>query len=222
MLPRAVGEGRRIARNIHRLGRLYLTKSVYAAFLIALDGGARLHLPVPAPPPDGRGVPDDRHPVVRPRAGAERGAALPRAPADARSPRSRCPPASGSAVASLLSFFFVDAHLRRHARGGPDRGDDDADRARALLHPAARARAGPRAHRDPELHARDDRRARRALRADPRGRPGARLLRARDALRRPVVPVPGRGRRRARRSRRAGWRLPYIQQLESDVGKTTG
>jgi magnesium-transporting ATPase (P-type) len=36
MLPRAVGEGRRIARNIHRLGRLYLTKSVYAGFLIVL------------------------------------------------------------------------------------------------------------------------------------------------------------------------------------------
>ncbi|MDQ3758459.1 MAG: HAD-IC family P-type ATPase [Actinomycetota bacterium] len=36
MLPRAVGEGRRIARNIHRLGRLYMTKSVYAAVLIGL------------------------------------------------------------------------------------------------------------------------------------------------------------------------------------------
>ena len=36
MLPRAIAEGRRIARNIHRLGRLYLTKSVYAAFLITL------------------------------------------------------------------------------------------------------------------------------------------------------------------------------------------
>ncbi len=35
-LPEAVGEGRRIARNIHRLGRLYLTKSVYAAALILL------------------------------------------------------------------------------------------------------------------------------------------------------------------------------------------
>ena len=34
MLPRAVHEGRRIARNIHRLARLYLTKSVYAGFLI--------------------------------------------------------------------------------------------------------------------------------------------------------------------------------------------
>ena len=33
-LPEAVGEGRRIARNIHRLGRLYLTKSVYAGTLI--------------------------------------------------------------------------------------------------------------------------------------------------------------------------------------------
>ena len=35
-LPQAVGEGRRIARNIHRLGRLYLTKTVYAATLIVL------------------------------------------------------------------------------------------------------------------------------------------------------------------------------------------
>jgi magnesium-transporting ATPase (P-type) len=35
-LPEAVGEGRRIARNIHRLGRLYLTKSVYAATLLVI------------------------------------------------------------------------------------------------------------------------------------------------------------------------------------------
>jgi cation-transporting P-type ATPase E len=35
-LPEAVGAGRRIARNIHRLGRLYMTKSVYAAALIVL------------------------------------------------------------------------------------------------------------------------------------------------------------------------------------------
>jgi magnesium-transporting ATPase (P-type) len=34
MLPRAVAEGRRIARNIHRLGRLYTTKTIYAAVLI--------------------------------------------------------------------------------------------------------------------------------------------------------------------------------------------
>ena len=35
-LPHAVAEGRRIARNIHRLGRLYVTKTVYAAALIAV------------------------------------------------------------------------------------------------------------------------------------------------------------------------------------------
>lgn len=35
-LPEAIAEGRRIARNIHRLGRLYLTKTVYAATLIVL------------------------------------------------------------------------------------------------------------------------------------------------------------------------------------------
>jgi len=35
-LPEAIAAGRRIARNIHRLGRLYLTKTVYAAALILL------------------------------------------------------------------------------------------------------------------------------------------------------------------------------------------
>jgi cation-transporting P-type ATPase E len=35
-LPEAVSAGRRIARNIHRLGRLYMTKTVYAAALILL------------------------------------------------------------------------------------------------------------------------------------------------------------------------------------------
>jgi magnesium-transporting ATPase (P-type) len=48
MLPRAVAEGRRIARNIHRLGRLYATKTVYAGVLIlftAIFGGAFPFLP---------------------------------------------------------------------------------------------------------------------------------------------------------------------------------
>ena len=36
MVPRAVAEGRRIARNIHRLARLYATKSVYAGVLILI------------------------------------------------------------------------------------------------------------------------------------------------------------------------------------------
>ena len=45
MLPRAVAEGRRIARNIHRLGRLYLTKTIYAAALIATVGVAGFAFP---------------------------------------------------------------------------------------------------------------------------------------------------------------------------------
>ncbi|HEX2359829.1 MAG TPA: HAD-IC family P-type ATPase [Solirubrobacterales bacterium] len=47
-LPRAIAEGRRIARNIHRLGRLYVTKTVYAAVLIlvaAVPGFAFPFLP---------------------------------------------------------------------------------------------------------------------------------------------------------------------------------
>jgi cation-transporting ATPase E len=45
MLPRAIAEGRRIARNIHRLGRLYMTKSVYAAVLIAFTSVLGLTFP---------------------------------------------------------------------------------------------------------------------------------------------------------------------------------
>jgi magnesium-transporting ATPase (P-type) len=48
MLPAAVAEGRRIARNVHRLARLYATKTVYAAFLIttvAIPGWAFPFLP---------------------------------------------------------------------------------------------------------------------------------------------------------------------------------
>ena len=48
MLPKAVAEGRKIARNIHRLGRLYMTKTFYAGFLIlaaALFGFAFPFLP---------------------------------------------------------------------------------------------------------------------------------------------------------------------------------
>ncbi|HXE99825.1 MAG TPA: cation-translocating P-type ATPase [Solirubrobacterales bacterium] len=48
MLPRAVAEGRKIARNIHRLARLYATKTVYAGVLIlftAIFGGAFPFLP---------------------------------------------------------------------------------------------------------------------------------------------------------------------------------
>ncbi len=47
-LPRAVSEGRRIARNIHRLGRLYVTKTIYAAalvLLVAVPGWAFPFLP---------------------------------------------------------------------------------------------------------------------------------------------------------------------------------
>ena len=53
-LPEAVGEGRRIARNIHRLGRLYLTKTVYAAaliLLVAVPGSPSPSSPATSPSP---------------------------------------------------------------------------------------------------------------------------------------------------------------------------
>ena len=139
-LPQAVGEGRRIARNIHRLGRLYLTKTVYAAaliLLVAVPGFAFPFLPrhltlaalltigIPSfvlalAPSDGPALP--RPPAAG--AGRLRGPGRGRRSASARSS-----PSSSSTPSSA-------ARSR-----GPHRGDDDADRARPRLRPAARARA---------------------------------------------------------------------------------
>ena len=160
MLPRAVAEGRRIARNIHRLGRLYLTKSVYAGFLILLTAifgftfpflprqltvAAILTIGVPSfvlalAPSEG--------PLYRGR--LLRALAAFAFPAGSRWASPRCSPSSS----------WTSAARSRRAAPPPRR----PDRARALLHPPARARARPRAHHHPELHARDGRRARGDLR----------------------------------------------------------
>jgi magnesium-transporting ATPase (P-type) len=108
MLPRAVAEGRRIARNIHRLGRLYLTKSVYAAVLITFT--AILGITFPFLP---------RHLTVA----AFLTIGIPSfvlalAPSEGPLYRGRLlkalgafavPAGVGCAVASLLSFFLVDS-----------------------------------------------------------------------------------------------------------------
>ncbi len=118
-LPEAVGEGRRIARNIHRLGRLYLTKTVYAAaliLLVAVPGFAFPFLP--------------RHLTLA----ALLTIGIPSfvlalAPSDGPLYRGRLlralaafavPAGLSTALASILSFFLVDtvagASLKRGAR----------------------------------------------------------------------------------------------------------
>ncbi len=108
MLPRAIGEGRRIARNIHRLGRLYMTKSVYAGSLIALTSVLGFTFPF---------LP--RHLTIA----AFLTIGIPSfvlalAPSEGPLYRGRLlralfafalPAGIGIAVASLLSFFFVDS-----------------------------------------------------------------------------------------------------------------
>ncbi len=107
MLPRAVGEGRRIARNIHRLGRLYLTKSVYAAVLIALTSVLGLtfpflprHLTVAALITIG--IPSFVLALAPSEGPLYRGRLLRALAAFA------VPAGVGIAVGSMLSFFFVD------------------------------------------------------------------------------------------------------------------
>ena len=107
MLPRAVGEGRRIARNIHRLGRLYLTKSVYAAVLIALTSVLGFtfpflprHLTVAALLTIG--IPSFVLALAPSEGPLYRGRLLRALAAFA------VPAGVGIAVGSMLSFFFVD------------------------------------------------------------------------------------------------------------------
>ena len=195
MLPRAIAEGRRIARNIHRLGRLYLTKSVYAAFLITVTAifGFTFpflprHLTVAALLTIG--IPSFVLALAPSEGPLYRGRLLKALAAFA------VPAGLACGVASLLSFFLVDNVFGGIARRGEDGGHDHADRARPVLHPPARARAGPRAHHDPELHAGDDRRAGGPLRPDPGDPARARLLRARPAHLGTVVPGARVGRRR--------------------------
>ena len=134
--------------------------------------GARLRLPVPAPAPDPRRLPDHRHPVLRARPCPLRRPALPR-PAAAGAGCLRAPGRPGHGP-RLDPFLLPDRRrLRWQPRRGPDRRDDDPDRARPLFRAAARTRTGPGTHRDPELHAGDDRRTRRPVRRDPRGDPSS-------------------------------------------------
>lgn len=108
MLPRAIGEGRRIARNIHRLGRLYLTKSVYAAVLIALTSVLGLtfpflprHLTIAAFLTIG--IPSFVLALAPSEGPLYRGRLLRALAAFA------VPAGVGIAAASMLSFFFVDS-----------------------------------------------------------------------------------------------------------------
>lgn len=106
-LPEAVGAGRQIARNIHRLGRLYLTKTVYAAtliLLVAVPGFAfpflPRHLTVAALLTIG--IPSFVLALMRSEGPLYRGRLLRALAAFA------VPAGVSTALASILSFFLVD------------------------------------------------------------------------------------------------------------------
>ena len=108
MLPRAVAEGRRIARNIHRLGRLYMTKTFYAAFLIL--AAALFGFPFPFLPRQLTiaatltiGIPSFVLALAPSEGPLYRGRLLRALTAFS------LPAGIGIGVGSLLSFFFVDA-----------------------------------------------------------------------------------------------------------------
>ena len=127
------------------------------------------------------------------------------------------PAGLATALGSILSFFLVDTVFGGSLEAGPHRGDDDPDRARPQLRAAAERGPG-REHIAIQSYMLALVAGLGALyRADPRRRPGARLLRNGPAQRDPVVPRPAR--------RGVGltiasllWRLPQIERLESVDG----
>ena len=128
-LPEAIGEGRRIARNIHRLGRLYLTKTVYAAALILFVAVPGFAFPFLPQPPDARRLSDDRNSLLRAGPRPLGWTALPGPPG---SGPGRLRRAGGAGDGARLNPLLL---LRRHRLwrdpgSRPHRGDDDADRAR--------------------------------------------------------------------------------------------
>ncbi len=195
-LPRAVAEGRRIARNIHRLGRLYVTKTIYAAALIlvvAIPGWAFPFLPrqLTLAAFLTIGIPSF---------------VLALAPSDGPLYRGRLlralaafavPAGLAIAAASLASFFLVDTVFGGSLEAGRTAATTTLVVLGLCFILLLERGPGPRAHRDPELHARPGRGTRRPLRADPRGPAGPRLLRPDPDGRRPALPGAALGRGRA-------------------------
>ena len=67
-IPFAIEEGRKILRNVQRVAKLFVTKSVFAALLILTVGVGGGSYPVPAAPALARGCLHRRHPGLLPRA----------------------------------------------------------------------------------------------------------------------------------------------------------
>ena len=105
-VPPMVAEGRKILRNLQRVAKLFVTKSVFAAFLILSIGVTPTRLPAAAAAPDARGRAHDRDPRPLPRARAER-----RAVVDARASCARCRsfavPAGVAAGLGVLSGYLL-------------------------------------------------------------------------------------------------------------------
>ena len=175
-LPEAIAEGRRIARNIHRLGRLYLTKTVYAAtliLLVAVPGFAFPFLPrhLTLAAFLTIGVPSFVLALMPSDGPLYRGRLLRALAAFA------VPAGLATALGSILCFFLIDTVFG----GSLEAGRTAATTTLIVLGLAfvllLERGPGTRAHRDPELHAGDGPRPRRPLRRDPRPARGAGLLR---------------------------------------------
>ena len=136
-VPRMVAEGRKILRNIQRVAKLFVTKSVFAAFLILAIGLTPTAYPLLPRHLTLVGDADGRHPRVLPRARTERRpVAYGRVPA--RDRPLRCSRGRRGGARRDRDVSRHVERVRSRARRGADRCDVDARGRRALPRPRAR------------------------------------------------------------------------------------
>ena len=136
-IPAAVEEGRKILRNVRRVAKLFVAKSVFAAVLILTVGVGRRRLPVPAPPALARRGLHGRPADLLPRARAARRPSAARA-ASCASPRLLGARRHGARLRGAARPRARAHRARPLAERVADDVDDDPDLRRPL--PRARAR----------------------------------------------------------------------------------
>ena len=140
-IPFAIEEGRKILRNVQRVAKLFVTKSVFAALLILTVGVGGGSYPVPAAPALARGRLHRRHPGLLPRARPRSAGATQAVPARRRRVRH---PGGPRARRRRPARARARAHLDRPLGGRVADDVDDDPRLRRPL-PRARARVGQHA-----------------------------------------------------------------------------
>ena len=125
-----VAEGRRLLRNLQRVAKLFVTKSIFASVMILSVGLAAIAYPLLPRHPDARSKPDDRDPCLLP--GARAGAGTFHSTSFLRDVARPAVPAGTAAALGVLAGYFYTERSGRHPDRGTDRRHDHARCDRSL------------------------------------------------------------------------------------------